>query len=168
MAWVQALLPVPMWRTGGVSIERLYLLRVGIPACFLPANESCHCRWVPPARAVTRATQTDATINAGNSGGPLLDSFGRLVGVNTASFTRSGTVRCRFLTRCGATHPCPDSHRGAAPVVYHATVASAACTALLTQLSSVCLCLTCLCLLRAGVLLAAGQGQWCQLCLASR
>lgn len=37
--------------------------------------------------------QTDASINAGNSGGPLLDSFARLVGVSTASFTRAGSGR---------------------------------------------------------------------------
>lgn len=34
--------------------------------------------------------QTDAAINSGNSGGPLLDSQGRLVGVNTAIVSRSG------------------------------------------------------------------------------
>ena len=37
--------------------------------------------------------QTDASINAGNSGGALLDSGGRLVGINTATFTRQGTGR---------------------------------------------------------------------------
>src|SRR5215471_8949382 len=34
--------------------------------------------------------QTDAAINVGNSGGALVDTEGRLVGINTAIFTRSG------------------------------------------------------------------------------
>ncbi len=39
---------------------------------------------------IRNVIQTDAAINSGNSGGPLLDSAGRLVGVNTAIVSPSG------------------------------------------------------------------------------
>lgn len=44
----------------------------------------------PNGRAIRGAIQTDADINAGNSGGPLIDSYGHVIGVNTATFTRKG------------------------------------------------------------------------------
>lgn len=41
-------------------------------------------------RTIDGVIQTDAAINVGNSGGPLLDSAGRLIGVNTQIVSPSG------------------------------------------------------------------------------
>jgi S1-C subfamily serine protease len=43
-----------------------------------------------PGQAIRNVIQTDTAVNPGNSGGPLLDSAGRLIGVNSSILSPSG------------------------------------------------------------------------------
>lgn len=50
-------------------------------------------RWIPSRRRVgtiRQIIQIDASINPGSSGGPLLDSHGRMIGMNTAIASKTG------------------------------------------------------------------------------
>jgi S1-C subfamily serine protease len=68
-------------------------------------------------RPIRGVIQTSAAINAGNSGGPLLDSAGRLIGVNTAILSPSGT-----FAGIGFAIPVDEVNRVVPQLIAHGTV----------------------------------------------
>jgi putative serine protease PepD len=61
--------------------------------------------------SISDAIQTDAAINPGNSGGALVDSSGRVVGINTAIATAGpseGSIRLGFAIPSNTTKQIAD------------------------------------------------------------
>ncbi len=58
--------------------------------------------------AVINMIQTDCTINSGNSGGPLFDSFGRVVGITSAKYSNNGNSSQASIEGIGFAIPIND------------------------------------------------------------
>ena len=58
--------------------------------------------------AVINMIQTDCTINSGNSGGPLFDSYGRVVGIVSAKFSNNGNSSQASIEGIGFAMPIND------------------------------------------------------------
>lgn len=90
-----ALKPIPVGTSGDLEVgQTVYAIGnpFGQSLTFTHGIVSALEREIQSAtdRAITGVIQTDASLNPGNSGGPLLDRVGRLIGVNTAITSPSG------------------------------------------------------------------------------
>ncbi len=70
-----------------------------------------------PGRVIRNVIQTDAAVNPGNSGGPLLDSAGRLIGVNSSILSPSGA-----FAGIGFAIPVDEVNRIVTELIQHGTI----------------------------------------------
>ena len=68
-------------------------------------------------RSYLSAIQTDAAINPGNSGGPLVDGEGRVIGINSAIATLSGSSRQSGSIGVGFSIPINQARRVAEQII---------------------------------------------------
>jgi serine protease Do len=84
---------VPLGDSDGIEVGDLVLAignPFGIGQTVTSGIVSARARATPGVQSDVSFIQTDAAINPGNSGGALVAMDGRLIGVNTAIFTRGG------------------------------------------------------------------------------
>ena len=88
--------PIPIGRSANLVVgQSVYAIGnpFGLSRSLTTGVISALDRRLPTAsgREVAGVIQTDAAVNPGNSGGPLVDSAGRLIGVNTAILAPTGS-----------------------------------------------------------------------------
>jgi S1-C subfamily serine protease len=89
------LFPVPVGTSDGLQVgQRVYTLGnpFGLEGTLTTGIISNLNRTLPSrtGREMKSIIQTDAAMNPGNSGGPLLDTSGRMIGMNVAIATKTG------------------------------------------------------------------------------
>ena len=94
--YLQKLTPIPIANSSGLQVGQKALAignPFGLDRTLTTGIISALGRRVPGAGGVRiyNMIQTDASVNPGNSGGPLLNSSGELIGMNTMIYSRSGT-----------------------------------------------------------------------------
>jgi S1-C subfamily serine protease len=92
---VEKLVPLPLGNSDELEVGRKVLAignPFGLDSTLTTGIVSALGREIssPSGRRIRGVVQTDAAINPGNSGGALLDSRGRLIGINTAIIGPSG------------------------------------------------------------------------------
>jgi len=87
--------PIELGRSGGLEVGQ-WVMAVGNPLGFdntlsVGVISSLKRNLPVGVQGLVDGIQTDAAINPGNSGGALCDSQGRLIGINTAIASNTGT-----------------------------------------------------------------------------
>ncbi len=91
----EELFPIPLGTSDGLRVgQRVYTLGnpFGLEGTLTTGIISNLNRTLPSKSGIEMKSiiQTDAAMNPGNSGGPLLDTSGRMVGMNVAIATKTG------------------------------------------------------------------------------